>query len=605
MSESRESAVAEICRRLGRDRGRLLDVLIAVQERFRCVDAEAQALIARELGLQRVEVAAVVSFYAFLSTTPKGQVQIRLCDDVIDEMRGSQRVAQALVQDLGIEFGETSSDGRFSLEHAPCIGMSDQAPAALVNDIVVTDLGADVAHLGVQKLKEHMDTRKLVRRYGDGNNAHDLVRAPVHNNIRLKGEVIFAGLEAGTALKRALAMNPAEVIRDIKASRLRGRGGAGFPTGMKWEFARSAPGDQRTLICNADEGEPGTFKDRVILTECPQLLLEGMTIAAYAIGAGEGLIYLRGEYAYLKPFLENAIKERREIGLLGRQIMGKDEFDFDIRIQLGAGAYVCGEETALISSAEGWRGDPKNRPPFPATRGYKDCPTVVNNVETLCCVARILERGPGWFCELGEGNSTGTKLLSVSGDCSRPGVYEVPLGIPLRKVLDLCGAEEPRAVQVGGPSGRMVGPRRFDETICFDHLATGGSIMIFNEERDILHVVAKFLAFFLHESCGYCTPCRVGVQLLAERLDRIIAGRGEAADLEYLTELAGSVKAASRCGLGQTAPNPILSTLEEFRPIYETRLVSAENGNRPGFDLEGALRASRRIAVREAPLAEI
>jgi [NiFe] hydrogenase diaphorase moiety large subunit len=280
--------------------------------------------------------------------------------------------------------------------------------------------------------------------------------------------------------------------------------------------------------------------------------------------------------------------------------MGKDDFDFDVRIQMGAGAYICGEETALISSAEGLRGDPKNRPPFPAAKGYMNCPTSVNNVETLCCVARILEKGPGWFNDIGDGNSTGTKLLSISGDCRRPGVYEVPFGIPLSEVLSLCGAEDAQAVQVGGPSGQMVPPSRFDEIICFDHLATGGSIMIFNEDRDLLQVAAKFMEFFIEESCGYCTPCRVGNQLLKERLDRIIAGKGEAVDLDYLKELATTVKTASRCGLGQTSPNPVLTTLEHFLASYKARLVRSQNGRQPGFDIQNALSDSKRITGRDS-----
>ena len=333
---------------------------------------------------------------------------------------------------------------------------------------------------------------------------------------------------------------------------------------MKWEFTRAAASDQRYLICNADEGEPGTFKDRVILTERPDLLFEGMTIAGYAIGASRGLLYLRGEYAYLRDYLESVLAQRRAAGLLGESICGKPGFDFDIRIQLGAGAYVCGEETALISSCEGLRGDPKNRPPFPAQSGYLGKPTSVNNVETLCCVPRILEMGAGWFASIGSSKSTGTKLLSVSGDCTRRGVYEVPLGTRLAEVLEMCGAEEPQAVQVGGPSGQMVGAADFDREICFDDLATGGALVVFGAGRDPLEIASHYMAFFIHESCGYCTPCRVGNVLLKERLDRIRAGRGETEDLDYLRALAATVKTASRCGLGQTSPNPVALDPEEL-----------------------------------------
>ena len=253
-------------------------------------------------------------------------------------------------------------------------------------------------------------------------------------------------------------MRPAEVIRSVKTSRLRGRGGAGFPCGLKWEFTRGAEGERKFVLCNADEGEPGTFKDRVLLTERPDRVFAGMTIAGYAIGAEQGILYLRVEYAYLRPFLEDVLLKRRTDGLLGHSVCGKGGFNFDIRIQMGAGAYICGEETSLISSCEGMRGDPKTRPPFPAQKGYLGCPTVVNNVETLCCVTKILEEGPATFSAFGTEQSSGTKLLSISGDCRRPGVYELPFGVTLRQVLKLAGADDAIAVQISGPSGQSVMP---------------------------------------------------------------------------------------------------------------------------------------------------
>ncbi len=603
MPTTAETAVATICESFGHDRTRLLDILLAVQSRLGCLGDAAVDALAADLGMPRVEVAGVVSFYSFLTAKPRGRVVIRLCDDVPDRMLGADRVGSGLEEELGIHFGETTPDGLFTLEHASCIGMSDQAPAALFNDVVVPNLGPGAARRLVSEIRQQPEAsdlrRLLVREYGDGQNAHDLVRSGVKNNLRRAGEVIFAERAANAGLAKALAMTPAEVIRQVKTSRLRGRGGAGFPTGMKWEFTRAAAGDQRYLICNADEGEPGTFKDRVILTERPDLLFEGMTIAGYAIGASRGLLYLRGEYAYLRAYLEDVLARRRAAGHLGESICGRPGFDFDIRIQLGAGAYICGEETALISSCEGLRGDPKNRPPFPAQRGYLGKPTAVNNVETLCCVPRILERGAGWFAAIGSGKSTGTKLLSVSGDCTRRGVYEVPLGTRLATVLEMCGAEEPLAVQVGGPSGQMVGAADFAREICFDDLATGGALVVFGPGRDPLAIASQYLAFFIHESCGYCTPCRVGNVLLQERLDRILAGCGEAADLDYLGALAATVRTASRCGLGQTSPNPVLSTLRSFRPLYEARLTTPVEGRQAGFDLTARLAEAGRLAGRQ------
>jgi [NiFe] hydrogenase diaphorase moiety large subunit len=604
MSRTREEVVTAICQAYDRDRSRLLDIARDVREQLGCVDSQAVDRISEELSIPRVEVEGLVSFYSFLYSEPQGQVRIRLCNDVPDMMKGTARIATELEEELGIQVGETTPDGKFSLEYASCIGLSDQAPAALVNDLMVPRLGPGTARRGVQILKERGELKELnrilIRDYGDGNNAHDLVRSACSNNIRRAGEVILAEMERGAALEKALAMSPVEVIREIKTSRLRGRGGAGFPTGMKWEFTRAAEGDRRYLICNADEGEPGTFKDRVILTERADLLFEGMTVGGYAIGAEEGLVYLRAEYAYLRDFLEHILAERRGLGLLGASVCGKAGFDFDIRIQMGAGAYICGEETALISSCEGLRGDPKNRPPFPAQEGYLGQPTSVNNVETLCCVARVLEKGSGWFSAIGSPGSTGTKLLSISGDCMRPGVYEVPFGIRLREVFEMCDAEDPMAAQVGGPSGKMVGEADFDRTICFDDLATGGSLMVFGRDRDVLEIASQFLQFFIHESCGYCTPCRVGNVLLKERLDRILAGFGEPADLDYLRQLGDSIKMASRCGLGQTSPNPVLSTLENFRAAYEERLSDRVEGERSGFDIQSALSPAQELTGRKS-----
>ncbi len=598
MSESLDAGIRRICQSHGGDRTRLMDIVREVQAAFGCVSGPAMDLIARELSMPRVEVESLVSFYSFYSNRPKGKVVIRLCNDIIDQLYGCAEVADAFSQELGIPVGRTTADGRIALEYTPCIGMCDQAPAALINDVVVTNLSSDAARKIARSLKDHADPGRLTQKLGDGNNAHPLVHSVVVNHIRKTGPVVFAEFASGESLKKALAMTPNEVIRDMKTARLRGRGGAGFPTGMKWEFARAAQGQKKYVICNADEGEPGTFKDRVILTECPDLMFEGMAIAGYAIGSEQGIVYLRGEYAYLRAFLEHVLAERRKKGLLGKNVCGKEGFHFDIRIQMGAGAYICGEETALISSCEGLRGDPKNRPPFPAQKGYLESPTIVNNVETFCCAARIMEKGAGWFAQLGSKGSPGTKLLSISGDCKSPGVYEVPFGIPLAEVLKMAGAEDAIAVQMGGPSGQMVGPRDFGRTVCYDDLATGGSVMVFGPGRDVLKIASYFMEFFIEESCGYCTPCRVGNVLLKERLDRIIAGKGEPADLAYLQDLGETVKTTSRCGLGQTSANPVLSTLKNFRPAYEALVRENRDGFQTSFDLRAAVGDAEKIAGR-------
>lgn len=600
MNDQIGPVVDSACSACGNDPGRLMEIVRAVQHELRHVPDGAIDRIASRVGRPRVEVASVVSFYAFFGREKKGRVVIRLSDDILDRMAGYREVRAAFEDELGIRLGQTTPEGLITLERTACIGMCDQGPAALVNEVPVTHLSSDKARRIVRELRDHGDPRRLVKRVGDGNNGRPLVHAMVENNIRVAGPIVFSPMKRGEAIEKALSMTPQEIIRAVKMARLRGRGGAGFPTGMKWEFARAAEGDRKFVICNADEGEPGTFKDRVILTERADRVFAGLTIAGYAVGAREGIVYLRGEYAYLTSFLEDVLASRREDGLLGVSIGGKRGFDFDIRIVMGAGSYVCGEESALISSCEGLRGDPRTRPPFPAQRGYLGCPTVVNNVETLAKVTKILEEGPATFSAHGTDQSTGTKVLSIAGDCLRPGIYEVPMGIPLIEVLRMSGAEGAAAVQVGGPSGRMVGPEQFTSAVSFEHLATGGALMVFGPERDLLEVVSVFMEFFVDESCGYCTPCRVGNVLLKERVDTIRSGHGVLEDLKYLEELGRTVKATSRCGLGQTSPHPILSSLEQFRGVWESRVARGGDGVRRDFSLLDSVKLSEKIAGRRS-----
>jgi [NiFe] hydrogenase diaphorase moiety large subunit len=589
MRPATATGVEDICRKFGNDRTRMMDIVLAVQRRHGCVSTEAMEVIARACGTQRVEVESVVTFYAFLSVKPQGRVVIRLCNDIVDWMKGYEAVADAFAKELGVTMGETTADGAITLTHTPCIGMSDQAPAALVNDVVVTQLTPDRAREVVRDLRRHLDPQQLVTMVGDGTNSHPLVRAMVRNNIRRRGPVHFAEFESGSALRRALVLEPTRVVQEIKDSKLRGRGGAGFPAGLKWEMARNAPGARRHVVCNADEGEPGTFKDRVLLTECAHQMVEGMTIAGYAVGSDSGIVYLRGEYRYLLDYLESVLEERRRAGLLGRGILGKAGFDFDVRIQLGAGAYICGEETALISSCEGLRGDPKNRPPFPPQKGYLESPTIVNNVESFCCTSRILLEGAAWFAAMGSPRTAGTKVLSISGDCRKPGVYEVPFGIAAHELLEMAEADNPGAMLIGGPCRQMIGPERFDGRICYDDLATGGAIMIFNRARNQLEIAEHYLDFFIEESCGHCTPCRVGLILLKKAVHKVVSGAGEPADLTAMRELSRMIVQTSRCGLGQAAPNPVLGALDGFNALYAGLVAERKPGLLSTFDLSAAV----------------
>jgi [NiFe] hydrogenase diaphorase moiety large subunit len=601
MKQNAGSAVSKVCKKFDHNGIRILDILREVQNRLGCINGETMELLADELSTHRIEIEGLVSFYSFFSEERKGKIIVRLCDDIIDRFAGVEEVARVFSEELGIGIGQTSSDGTFSLEYTPCIGMSDQAPAALVNEVVVTNLTPKSARTIARNLKKNLDTSKLIKRKGDGNNAAGLVNSMVRNNIRKKGEVLLADkISAGAGLKRALKMRPEEVVREVTDSGLRGRGGAGFSTGLKWDLARKERAKERYVICNADEGEPGTFKDRVLLTERAELLFEGMTIAAFAVGSKNGILYLRAEYEYLLPYLESVLKKRRRAGLLGKNIGGKKGFEFDVRIQMGAGAYICGEESALISSCEGLRGEPKTRPPFPVQKGFLGYPTIVNNVETFCCSARILDQGAQWFAGMGTDESKGTKLLSVAGDCARPGIYEVPFGIAVSEVLEMAGAEDPAIVQVGGASGEMIGRTAFNRRICFEDIPTGGSIMTFNNNRNLLAIVDCFLEFFINESCGYCTPCRVGNVFLRERIQKIMRGLAEEADLEYLEQLSRTIIMTSRCGLGNTSPKPVLSSIEQFPIVYASLTRESKDGLQASFDIQKALEESRRIAKRQS-----
>jgi len=580
--------------RRGKDPSGLIEILRDVQTAFGAVSPEAVAKIADRIGLSRVDVEGVATFYHFFSSHPAGAYAVYLSSNIVAEMKGRAEVARAFEKAAGCRFGETTPDGLIGLHETSCIGMNDQEPSALVNGVVFTKLTPARVKEIVAAMKAGRNMATLVKKTGDGANRSRLVRAMVNNNIRKKGPVIFSPFKSGAAVRKAVTWTPEDVIAEIKRSNLLGRGGAGFPAGLKWEFCGREACEPRYVVCNADEGEPGTFKDRVILTEMPHLLFEGMTIAGYAIGAKLGILYLRGEYAYLKARLEKVLADLRARKLLGKAVAGKKGFTFDIVIKLGAGAYVCGEESALLESAEAKRGEPRPRPPFPVQNGYLGQPTTVNNVETLCAAARILERGAGWFKTMGTPKSAGTKLLSVSGDCRKPGVYEVEFGLTVRRLLEMVGGRDAQAVQVGGPSGICISRGQFDRKIGFEDLPTGGSVIIIGPERDLFAVVHNFMDFFIEESCGWCVSCRAGNTLLKQKLEKITGGHGTLQDLREIEAWGKTIKAMSRCGLGQTSPNPILTTLQNFREKYEAAIDKSRDYVTT-FDLEASVRDASAV----------
>ncbi|MDD5336095.1 MAG: NAD(P)H-dependent oxidoreductase subunit E [Rhodoferax sp.] len=586
-------ALDQVLARHGAQPQALLQILREVQDLLGWLPREALQQVAGALGLTLAQVQGVAGFYRFLYLRPVGAYRVLFSNNVTDRMLGSEALLLDLCRRLGVVPGQLSADGLVSVDKTSCTGLCDQGPALLINQRhVVTRLDA----ARVAEMAQLICARVPVAQWP----------APwfeVQDNIR-RAEVLLGDAAApGAALAAALARGPQAMLAEIKRSNLRGRGGAGFATGLKWKLCRQAPGVEHVVVCNADEGEPGTFKDRVLLNRSTDAVLEGMTIAALVIGARRGLLYLRGEYRYLLEPLLATLQRRRDAHLLGTSILGRSGFDFDIAIHVGAGAYVCGEESALIESLEGKRGTPRIRPPFPVQQGYLGHPTIVNNVETFCAVTPIALRGGACWAAIGTPQSTGTKIHSVSGDCERPGVYEYPFGTAISRILQDCGARDTQAVQLGGPSGVCLSALEFDRRIAFEDLPTAGALMVFDRSRDMFEVARGFAHFFAHESCGFCTPCRVGTALVARRMDKLAAGQGSRDDLEVLIELDKLLHGGSHCGLGVSACNPLRDTILKFRPAYERRLKSPHF--EPGFDLDAELSIARRMTGRDDPGAHL
>jgi NADH:ubiquinone oxidoreductase subunit F (NADH-binding) len=412
----------------------------------------------------------------------------------------------------------------------------------------------------------------------------------------------YESLGGGVGLAKAFAMSPAEAVAEVTKSGLRGRGGAGFPTGIKWKTVADTPADRRYVVVNADEGDSGTFADRMIMEGDPFALIEGMIIAGYAVNASKGYVYLRSEYPQTAVVFGRAIEILREAGWLGPKVRGSN-FAFDVELRIGAGAYVCGEETALIESLEGKRGVPRIRPPFPVTHGYLGRPTSVNNVETLALATLVAAHGGETFTKIGTPQSTGTKLLSISGDCAEPGVYEFPFGVTFAEVLAACGAERPKAVQHGGAAGITIAEREFGRRVAFEDAPTAGAFMVFGQGRDMFEVARNFVRFFAHESCGFCTPCRIGTTLLRDLMQKLEAGHGSPLDLAEIERLNHLLQATSHCGLGQAAANPVLDGMRKFRPAFDARMLHKEF--QPAFSLDAALGRARQMTGRDDALAHL
>ena len=570
MTDSELPSLQSILKELApQRRSALLPALQAAQQLYGWVNEDAAKEVSAALGIPLADVFGVLDFYAMLYRRPVGRTVLRVCSAPVCALAGADGVTKSLCRHLKIEPDEISPDGRFTVEHAPCLGLCDRAPAALAGEAVVAPADpGDAAAICAPSDQSRAsfvggDIRLLTNNCGRG-------RTTSLDEYRARGG--YAGL------KKALTMTPESVLAEVKSAGLVGRGGAAFPTGIKWEGAARAPGELKYIVCNADESEPGTFKDRILMEDDPHRTIEGMVIAAYAVGASRGYIYVRGEYRHAFTVMSAALAEASGAGLLGANVFSSG-FNFAIEMRLGAGAYICGEETALLESIEGKRGLPRIKPPFPTTSGLFGKPTVINNVETFCNVPLITALGVDEYRKIGTEKSPGPKLFCVSGQIERPGLYEVPFGISLRHLLfDLAGGIKPnrnlQAVLMGGAAGAFALEKDLDVLLSFESLSAAGlplgsgAVMVFDDTADIRQVLKRLGHFFADESCGKCYPCQLGTRRQHEILDRTAAGHPLEGDCERLSDIGATMVDASLCGLGQTAPMAVLSAMKLWPELF-------------------------------------
>jgi NADH-quinone oxidoreductase subunit F len=560
---------------ISRGRAALLPALHTAQSIYGHIPEPVAGEIARLLDVPLADVYGVIDFYTLFYKEPVGKTVIRVCQDPACALAGGDAVLDAFCAHLGVEPNQVTRDGAFTVEPSPCLGLCEIAPAVLAGEQRLGRVGADQASRAFQEMLRpagaiqapagHLggDLRLLTANCGKG------------RTTSLEGYETGGGY---AGLRKALTMSPEATVAAVKASGLVGRGGAAFPTGLKLEGAAAAPGWPKYVVCNADESEPGTFKDRVLMEGDPHLVLEGLAIAAYAVGAHQGYIYVRGEYPTAYRALEAAITEARDAGYLGGNVLGSG-FDLEIELFRGAGAYICGEETALFESIEGKRGFPRMKPPFPTTQGLFGKPTAINNVETLCNLPFIIDKGVEAYRRLGTEKSPGPKLFCVSGDVARPGLYEVPFGVTLYHLLyDLAGGMRNghtlKAVLFGGAAGAFATEEDLHVRLTFEDLRAAGLplgsgvVMVFDESRDLRDVLKRLARFFAHESCGKCYPCQLGTQRQYEILERISAGEVLPDDAARLTDVGWTMTDASICGLGQTAAAAVLSAMKLWPELF-------------------------------------
>jgi NADH-quinone oxidoreductase subunit F len=578
----------------------VLHALYLAQEQQGYITANVARHVADVIGITTADVEDVVSYYVMFFRNPVGKFVLQVCNTLSCAVAGSERVLEELERTLGVKAGEIDPTGLFTIQPMECLGACDRAPVVMVNNehwhelLTPAETPAFVdairaegvaalngCHLAIEGRPENEwrgktttpvqpkavpDYEPVLTKYAFTPGGNTLDHYLQHQQ----------GYEG---LKKALAMSPDQVIEAVKASGLRGRGGAGFPTGLKWQFVDKKSPHPKYIVCNADESEPGTFKDHLLMERNPHLLIEGCVIGCYAIGSKAAYIYIRGEFVHMQPVLEQAIEDARRAGYVGTNILGSG-FDCEVYIHRGAGAYEAGEETALLESLEGKRAQPRYKPPFPAVAGLWACPTAVNNVETLCNVPLVLTRGVEWFASLGPEKNGGPKLFCVSGHVNNPGVFEAPMKVSLRELIfDYAGGIRDghtlKAVIPGGSSVPILMPDQINIPASFDDIAKAGSllgsaaIMVFDETTDMVWLTENLLHFYRHESCGKCTPCREGTDWLFQLLNRLLQGEGSAKDVSLLESVANNINGKTLCAFGDAAATPVLTTLKWFRPEYD------------------------------------
>ena len=576
-------------------RSALVPMALYAQDAFGYVSDAMVAEIARRVDVRPLEVTETIAYYSMIRRHPAGKYHVQVCTNVACMLRGGQGVLDFVRKKLEIGPHEMTADGKFSLEEVECIGACTGAPAMQVN----YDFHENLTLSRTSQLLDQLDQdRRPATSVPITGAVHPRHPAEVPVITALWGVPdshrlsVYLQHDGYKGLARALKeLAPDEVVEEVKKSNLRGRGGAGFPTGMKWSFVPKESAKPKYILCNADESEPGTCKDRPLMELTPHQLIEGTVIAGRAVGAHRGYIYIRGEYRYVIEIMDTAIAEAYARGYLGKNILGSG-FDFDLATHTGAGAYECGEESALMESLEGKRGYPRIRPPFPAVVGLYGSPTVINNVETLSAVPAILRRGGEWYAGLGSAKNGGTRLFCLSGHVNRPGIYELPMGFNLKRMIEeigggVTGGRALKAVIPGGSSCPLLKADEIDVPMDFDSLAKAGSmlgsggVMIIDEDTCMVDLARRIMHFYAHESCGWCIPCREGTAWLSKMLDRFHSGGGRAEDIPLVGELAKNMLGRTFCPLGDAAALPTISIVKKWPHEFEEHLSSGKCPYRP------------------------